>query len=185
LPQSYALPESLKESLRQPFGVLIPDSQVNKEAVSSKLIGRNRIVVTVGDRTTERMRQMHIYSNLEIVDGIERRQSRANTVDYSGDTEHHFVVKNPAGSLTDEALEAVKQSLKLITADPKKMVRIDVEGEEDLLVIAILALYPEQTIVLYGQPDQGLVIVGAMGDARDLARKTLAQMGVKLQSLLK
>jgi uncharacterized protein (UPF0218 family) len=185
LSHSFILPESLKESLRQPFGVLIPDSQVTKEAVSSKLVGRNRIIVTVGDRTTERMKQLHIFSNLEIVDGVEKRQTRNSSISYSGDEQHHFVVKNPAGSLTEEALGAVNQSLKLITNDPKKTVRIDVEGEEDLLTLAILAMFPDQTIVMYGQPDQGLVIVGAMGDARDLARKTLAQMGVRLQSIMK
>ena len=179
LSRSYSLPESLKDTLRQPFGVLIPDSQVTKEAVSSKLIGRNRIIVSVGDRTTERMKQMHIFSNLEIVDGVEKRQVRDSLVSYSGDKERLFSVNNPAGTLTDEALDAVKQSLELITSDPKKPVRIDIEGEEDLLTLPILAFFPEQTIVLYGQPNEGLVIVGAMGDAKDLARKTLAEMGVR------
>jgi GTP-dependent dephospho-CoA kinase len=185
LSHSYTLPESLKESLRQPFGVLIPDSQVTKESVSSKLVGRNRIIVTVGDRTTERMKQLHIFSNLEIVDGLERRQSRNGSINYSGDEEHHFTVKNPAGTLTQEALDAVKKSLELITCEPKKTVRVDIEGEEDLLTLAVLALFPEQTIVLYGQPDEGLVIVGAMGDAKDLARKTLAMMGVRFQQTMR
>ena len=54
-------------------------------------------------------------------------------------------------------------------------------GEEDLLTLPILAFFPEQTIVLYGQPNEGLVIVGAMGDAKDLARKTLSEMGVRSQ----
>jgi uncharacterized protein (UPF0218 family) len=184
LSRTYPLPESLRDSLKQPFGVLIPDSQVTKEAVASKLAGRNRIIVSVGDRTTERMKQLHIFCNLEIVDGIEKRHVR-DSISYAGDEHRHFNVKNPAGVLTEEALDSVKQSLNLITSDPKKSIRIDIEGEEDLLTLAILAIFPEQTIVLYGQPNEGLVIVGASGDARDLARKTLTQMGVRLQSTLK
>jgi GTP-dependent dephospho-CoA kinase len=155
---------------------------VTREAVSSKLVGRNRIIVTVGDRTTERMKQMHIFSNLEIVDGLEQRQVRSSLVSYGGDKERHFNVKNPAGTLTDESIDAVKRSLEMISSDPKKTVRIDVEGEEDLLSLTVLAFFPDQTILLYGQPNEGLVIVGAMGDAKDLARKTLAEMGVRSQS---
>ncbi len=176
---SYALPESMKDSLRQPFGVLIPDDQVTKEAVSSKLVGRNRIIVTVGDRTTERLKQLQIHCNLEVVDGREKRESRNGPLPYVGEKERQFKVSNPAGSLTDETLEAVGKSLELIRLEPKKTVRIEVEGEEDLLALPVLAFFPEQTIVLYGQPNQGLVIVGAIGDAKDLARKTLIAMGVR------
>ncbi len=181
--RTYSLPESLKDSLRQPFGVLIPDSQVTKEAVSSKLVGRNRIIVTVGDRTTERMKELRVFSNLEIVDGLEKRQPRSSLVSFAGSNERHFYVKNPAGTLTDETVDVVKKSLDLITSDSRKTVRIDVEGEEDLLALLILAFFPEQTIVLYGQPNEGLVIVGAMGDAKDLARKTLAEMGLRSQAV--
>ncbi len=180
---TYGLPDSLRESLRQPFGVLIPDSQVNKESVSSKLAGRNKIIVAVGDRTTERMRQMQLHTNLEIVDNLEKRQRRNETPARNNAKEREFNVNNPAGSLTDESLQAVISSLDLIQSEPKKTVRINVEGEEDLMTLPVLAFFPEQTIVLYGQPDEGLVIVGAIGDAKDLARKTLKAMGIRHQLL--
>jgi uncharacterized protein (UPF0218 family) len=183
LSQTYRLPDSAREPLKQPFGVLIPDSQVTREAVASKLVGRNRIIVTVGDRTTERLRDLKLYSNLEIVDKVEKRQERTEVV-FSGVKERQLLAKNPAGTLTDEALGAVKTSLELIKAEPKKTVRISIEGEEDLLALVVLAYFPEHTIVLYGQPDQGLVIVGAMGDAKDLARKTLHEMGIREQSIV-
>jgi GTP-dependent dephospho-CoA kinase len=173
----------MRDALRQPFGVLIPDDQVTKEAVASKLVGRNRIIVTVGDRTTERMKQMQLYSNLEIVDRIEKREVRSVALPYSGEQDRQLKVTNPAGSLTDESISAVMKSLELIKSEPKKTVRVEVEGEEDLLALPVLAFFPEQTIVLYGQPNQGLVIVGAIGDARDLARKTLLAMGVRNQLL--
>lgn len=178
--QTYRLPDSARESLKQPFGVLIPDSQVTREAIASKLVGRNKIIVAVGDRTTERMRDLKVYSNLEIIDKVEKRQNRVEVI-FNGPKERRLSAKNPAGTLTDDALDAVKKSLDLIKADPKKTVRIVIDGEEDLLTLTILAYYPEHTIVLYGQPDQGLVIVGAMGDARDLARKTLQEMGIRAQ----
>jgi GTP-dependent dephospho-CoA kinase len=184
LTQIYRLPDSAREPLKQPFGVLIPDSQVTREAVTSKLVGRNRIIVTVGDRTTERMKDLKVYSNLEIVDNAEKRQSRPQIV-FTGSKERQLSAKNPAGSLTDEALEVVRKSLELVKTEPKKAVRIDIDGEEDLIALAILAYFPEHTILLYGQPDQGLVIVGAMGDAKDLAKKTLHEMGIREQPIRK
>ncbi len=178
--QTHRLPDSAREPLKQPFGVLIPDSQVTREAVASKLVGRNRIIVTVGDRTTERIRDLKVYSNLEIVDNAEKRQHRPE-VTFTGPKERQLSAKNPAGTLTEETLQAVKTSLELIKTEPKKTVRLVIDGEEDLVALAILAYFPEHTIVLYGQPDQGLVIVGAMGDAKDLARKTLHEMGIREQ----
>ena len=38
-------------------------------------------------------------------------------------------------------------------------VRITVVGEEDLLVIPVCIYAPENAIVMYGQPNEGLVIV--------------------------
>lgn len=177
---SFQLPESARDSLKQPFGVLIPDSQVTREAVSSKLVGRNKIIVSIGDRTTERLRELRIFSNLEIVDGREKRAARSSgATAFSGSSDRLLNANNPAGSLTDEALGAVSKCLELVKSDPKKSVRLEVTGEEDLLTLPVLAFFPEHTIILYGQPDEGLVIVGAMGDARDLARKVLASMGVQ------
>lgn len=62
-------------------------------------------------------------------------------------------VKNPHSCLTEEALQAVSDALSA-----KMPVRIFVDGEEDLLALPIIALYPIGTIVVYGQPHKGLVI---------------------------
>ncbi|MHB1908841.1 MAG: DUF359 domain-containing protein [Nitrososphaerales archaeon] len=157
---------------------MIPDSQVSKESVSAKLIGRNRIIVAIGDRTTERLANLHVYANLEIIDGLEKREMKEPQA-FKGSEERLLKASNPRGVVTEEAVDAIRKAFDLIMAEPKKPVRIVISGEEDLLALPVLGLYPEQTIVLYGQPDEGLVIVGATGDAKDLGRKVLEQIGIK------
>jgi uncharacterized protein (UPF0218 family) len=176
---THPLPESLRASLKEPLGIFIPDSQVTKEAVSSKLFGRNRIIVAIGDRTNERMKEFKIFSNLEMIDGSEKRVKKDSIPPFSGDKERLLKVNNPAGQITEESLAAIRNGLELIRSNPKKAVRIEVDGEEDLLVLPVLAFYPEQTIVLYGQPNEGLVITGASGESRNIARKALEEMGIR------
>ena len=42
-----------------------------------------------------------------------------------------------------------------------------VDGEEDLLVIPVCLFAPENTIVMYGQPNEGLVIVEITNQVRE------------------
>ena len=55
-------------------------------------------------------------------------------------------------------------------------VRVFVKGEEDLLVLPVLVHAPENSVVLYGQPDEGLVIVPVNQEARDKANKIMDLM---------
>jgi len=77
--------------------------------------------------------------------------------------------------LTSETLKTV--SIALTSSKP---VRIFVEGEEDLLAIPILATYPLQTLVIYGQPSVGLVLVYLDEKSRSFAQYILKEMNVPL-----
>ena len=55
-------------------------------------------------------------------------------------------------------------------------VRIMVHGEEDLLVIPVCIYAPENAVVFYGQPNEGLVIVKVTSDIRNKTQKLLDLM---------
>ena len=55
-------------------------------------------------------------------------------------------------------------------------VRISVNGEEDLLVIPVCVYAPENAIVMYGQPNEGLVIVKITPEIRNKTQKLLDSM---------
>ncbi len=55
--------------------------------------------------------------------------------------------------------------------------RILVDGEEDLLALLFFATYPDKTVLLYGQPNEGLV-AARVEDYRRQAYTILKQINV-------
>ena len=68
------LPNSLRDQLKTPLGILLPIGQDNKENIQ-KYLSDNSYIVTVGDRTTEKMIEYGIIPSLQIIDGFEKRQT--------------------------------------------------------------------------------------------------------------
>ncbi|MBS1267456.1 MAG: hypothetical protein MAG458_00156 [Nitrosopumilus sp.] len=161
------LPDSLRNQLKIPLGVLLPESQVNKENIQNHL-SENSYVITVGDRTTEKMIHFGLIPSLQIIDGLEKRQQR-EPPKLEGTTELN--VDNPAAQITAQSIEIIKQSFTL-----KSPVRLLVNGEEDLLVIPVCIFAPEHSVVLYGQPNQGLVIVKITPEIRNKTQRLLESM---------
>jgi uncharacterized protein (UPF0218 family) len=58
----------------------------------------------------------------------------------------------------------------------KPPIRISVNGEEDLLVLPVCVYAPENSVVLYGQPNEGLVIVKITPQIRNKTQTLLDSM---------
>lgn len=142
-------PEELK-LFKKPFGLLIPDDQVTKTLLLAILKSAS-LVITVGDATTQRLSEFGIIPDLAVIDGRERRSRRDYPASYKA---VEVRCTNPAGSITRTAVDVLEKSLKI-----DKPVRVLVEGEEDLLALPIFVMAPEGSVVLYGQPLEGLVVV--------------------------
>ena len=69
------LPDSLRDQLKVPLGVLLPDDKVSKENVE-KFLDDDSYVITVGDRTTERMIEFGLVPSVQIIDGIEKTSTQ-------------------------------------------------------------------------------------------------------------
>jgi len=162
------LPENLRDQLKIPFGTLIPDENITKEIIL-KQISDDSYVITVGDATTEKMLKLGIVPSLQIIDAQEKRvkreapKTKENTVNLS--------CTNPAGEITVQSIDTIKQAL-----NEKPPVRITVNGEEDLLVIPVCIHGPDNAIIMYGQPNEGLVIVRLTEDLRKKTKSILDSM---------
>ena len=55
-------------------------------------------------------------------------------------------------------------------------VRLNVNGEEDLLVIPVCIHAPENAVVMYGQPNEGLVIIKITPEIRNKTQTLLDSM---------
>jgi len=162
------LPDDLRDQLKNPLGNLISDNDPNKENIIKKN-STESIIITVGDRTTENLLQLDIKPQIQIVDGLEKRSKRTVPIDDTVNT--NLSCRNPPGEITDESIQVIQ---KAFSSEPP--VRIIVDGEEDLLVIPVCIHAPENSIVMYGQPNEGLVIVTITPEIRAKVQKILDVM---------
>lgn len=161
------LPDSLRDQLKIPLGTLLLESQADKENIQ-KHITANTYLITVGDRTTEKMINFDLIPSLQIIDGQEKRKKR-EPPKLSNATE--LLVDNPAAEITPQSIDVIKQAFSM-----KTPIRILVNGEEDLLVLPVCIYAPENSLVLYGQPNEGLVITKITTEIRNKAQTLLDLM---------
>ncbi|KQC05405.1 MAG: hypothetical protein APR53_07640 [Methanoculleus sp. SDB] len=151
------LPLVHRDRFREPFGDLYPELD---EALP-RLAGK--AVYTVGDVVTRNVLKEGLFPAIAIIDGQTHRVPCGHTPLLNAP---RINVKNPAGTVTDELVQAIADAV----AAPPAVIMVD--GEEDLAVIPLVLAAPEGAVVLYGQPCEGVVI----RDIDSAAKKTAAEM---------
>ena len=159
------LSESLKIKLSEPLGVLLSSGKDSDVDLIKSYIPAKSLLVTVGDSTTEKMIKFGFLPDVQVIDGMEKRKHRPTIDDRYVKTS--LTCDNPAGTISKSSLSIIKQSIHL-----PKPVRITVNGEEDLLVLPICCEFPTNSIIMYGQPNVGLVIVN-IDDSKEKAKNML------------
>jgi len=162
-------PDEARRILRKPAGKLItgePDD-VARRVKSIIEFDEPRLVVAVGDYTSRKLRDVGARVNLYIVDGrVERKAAEL----FKPEGLRVLRVVNEAGTLNPEA---VKTLHKLLRGRELRDTVLMVEGEEDLLTLAAILSAPNKTIIVYGQPGKGCVVVRVDDRIRDLALNIL------------
>jgi len=153
------LPEDKRLHFKAPFGVLYPDIR----SILHNLAGKT--IYTVGDVVTFNLVQSGIIPAIAIVDGQSMREP---FIGPPGDFRRCYRARNPSGTLTSELLEVIQKAIDV----PDTL--IFVEGEEDLAVIPLVLAAPLGTIILYGQPGEGVVFCDVTPIAKQKAREMLS-----------
>jgi GTP-dependent dephospho-CoA kinase len=136
------------------------------------------MLVTVGDTTTARLLSLGIVPSVSVVDGKERRIKTTRSIvalNRNDGSENLSLLHclNKPGSVSRSAIATIKQALKMPFP-----VRILVTGEEDLLALPLFVMVPNGSVVLYGQPLEGIVIVRVNEEIRCKAMELLNRIGV-------
>jgi len=152
------LPEEHRKLFKEPFGTLYR----NIPEILPLLAGKK--IYAVGDVVTHNLQKNGITPDVAIVDGYTMRSPCKRVPELS---EHCLRVKNPAGCLTD----ALIQALGTAVANAPAMIFVD--GEEDLAVIPMVIAAPAGSVVLYGQPREGVVVRTVTREAQATARRFL------------
>ena len=104
------LPDDLRDQIKSPLGVLISDNDPNKENIIKK-ISAESVLITVGDRTTENMLQLGLKPQIQIIDGLEKRNQRIVPTDDTINT--NLSCRNPPGEITEESIQSYPKSIFL------------------------------------------------------------------------
>ena len=154
--------------MKNPLGVLLPEKDTSKKNIQ-KFIEKNSFVITVGDRTTQKMMEFDMMPSVQIIDGQEKRIKRS--LPENSEIFTLLTCINPPAEITTQSINTIKKAFKSQTP-----VRITVKGEEDLLVLPVCIFAPQNSIVMYGQPNEGLVIVKVTPEIRNKTQKLLELM---------
>ena len=165
------LPDELREKLKKPLGKLYYGSDC-MEKLKADLKGDEKIIA-IGDMVTYSAIKAGIVPDVAVVDEKTLRTKVSDEVIKCTRRPYFREIKvvNPPAKLTNRLLEAIEEALESL--DPT---RIFVDGEEDLATIPAIALAPISSIVIYGQPDEGVVAVKVTRSKKKLARKVLDKM---------
>jgi uncharacterized protein (UPF0218 family) len=128
-------------------------------------------IIAVGDRVSENLIKSSLLPDTVIVDNKIMRKPVASL---KFDAEKTFNVINPAGTITDEAYQTVGKAVNF-----NGRTKVLVDGEEDLLTLVAVLSAPDGSIVVYGQPRTGIVIVSVSEDTKKKFRKIVDRMEYK------
>lgn len=166
--------------LKKPFGELIKQEEISKQKINS-LVKDSKVLITVGDATTEKIISFGLTPDLSIIDCVERRIRRTEskilelkTFFLTTTKFKQYQCKNPKGTITKEAYITIK---KILMKGEHAIIFID--GEEDMLALAVFALAPLDSVVFYGQPLEGLVSVKINAKIKNKSRNLLQSIGVE------
>ncbi len=146
----YRPSEEDRERLKQPRGPVFEDEKLVEELQErdfSKLIA-------VGDRVSKDIAESQVSADLYIADGLVQREETDRRYFNQINAERTFKIENPAGEISEEAWKTVRKASAL-----ECTTMIEVDGEEDLLAITALVFAPENSLVVYGQPGEGAVLM--------------------------
>jgi len=134
-----------------------------------KLVGylreqRYEALICVGDRVSKDVVEAGLEPDIVVVDGKIQREAMEEELEVTADIE--LKASNPAGSITEEAWNAVKQACTYECS-----VALDIEGEEDMLGLPSILFAPKDAAVVYGQWNRGGVVVEPDESMQELVRE--------------
>jgi GTP-dependent dephospho-CoA kinase len=168
LDKTLYITKELCDKMKNPFGTLI-QGEYKSELLSMIEQDRPEKLIVVGDFTSKKVQEYGITPNMIVVDNKTERNAM-DPVPYPA--ERTYNIKNPAGTLSPEAVRTISEAMK-----NSDYARVNVvEGEEDLLALIAVKDAPLGSYVLYGQPKEGVVIVKVTEDKKKDVRQMLGEM---------
>ena len=159
------LTEKLRKICSKPHGKLYIGHSIFK----TEKLAKYKFLACVGDVVSYLSLKNNLKPKILIFDGKIKRE-RANdefldelkalSYDY-----YEIKVENPPSCLTEDLVYNLYKILEKLEKNRKKY-KVFVKGEEDLSVIPLTIFMPENSAIIYGQPDEGVVLVNPKRDVK-------------------
>ncbi len=144
------------EKMQERIGLLITGEIPIPYQILNEML-RNEKVIAIGDVVAENLVKVGIEPVMMVVDGKSMRKERGNKC------ECDIMVKNPVSEITEELMDAIRKGYK----------RIFVEGEEDLAALPAILYADEDSLIVYGQPSEGIMVIRPTEENKRKVRETL------------
>ncbi len=146
------VPENLS-AFKNPFGELIKGSPTETMTKLAQIVKKQKPprIISIGDTVSHNLHKHGMIPRLAITDNLAMRK-KVEPQSFEG--KRLIRVKNPQGKITQQAIDAIREAMQA-----GEHVHILVDGEEDLLTLIAVLYAPENALVVYGQPNEGVVAV--------------------------
>ncbi|MCX6773314.1 MAG: DUF359 domain-containing protein [Candidatus Micrarchaeota archaeon] len=147
------LPEKMRAEVRKPFGHLYDGKKLIEICKNAP-----KPLIAVGDQCTFNLIAAGVFPDILIFDFKIKRVEIASDMKkaFAPHAKNAYMVLSAPSSISDELMHAVTDVLKT------KKGAIFVVGEDDLSSLLVMAEAKAGTLV-YGQPDEGAVVVALGG----------------------
>ncbi|MEM2941270.1 MAG: GTP-dependent dephospho-CoA kinase family protein [Thermoproteota archaeon] len=157
--------DETRRIVKKPIGILVKD----EAGLRSLLKGFKGRLVSVGDIVSEKLLDLGFNPSLCVVDGKTMRTIFPGVKRFKHGRKL-FTLVNPPGTVSEESWRVFKEAL---ASAPSTIL---VEGEEDLLTIVAVKTVSKGSLVLYGQPGEGVVVVKVDESSKKLIQRILETM---------
>lgn len=132
------------------------------------------LLISAGDEATATLISNNVFPDLSIIDFYVQRKKKYSSIVEIGLSEKQQAVRvrNRAGTLSPSLARAIKQSIKRTLLTGKKEI-IKVDGEEDLAPLLCILFAPLTSVICYGQPNEGIVLVEVTEKKKEETMKLL------------
>ncbi|MEM3832575.1 MAG: GTP-dependent dephospho-CoA kinase family protein [Thermoprotei archaeon] len=162
---------NLRIFLKYPLGLLLPYPHPESTKLAIKYLSElgSSKVILVGDRVSYNFISEGFSPNVIVIDKREKRNSIDDRWVYNW-AKIIRNVKNPPGTISKEVLTVIKECIN------ENRCAIVVDGEEDLLVLPVTLYSEDNTVIFYGLPDVGLILVKSEKSKKMFIKKILERV---------
>ena len=156
--------EETRRIVRKPLGILL-----DEEGFRRLLEDFKGVIISVGDVVSQSLLDLGFNPGVCVVDGKTLRTCLHSVESFQQDRTVLRLV-NPPGTISEEAWSVFKEALD---SQPSTIL---VEGEEDLLTLVAVETAPVGSLVVYGQPGEGVIVIKVDASSKKNVSEILGTM---------